>query len=97
MASKLIYSLNISSDGVTITPSTINPVNGSRSDAMAGYINPLPPRRNLVILTGQQVTQVVFNGSTDASGNAIASGVRFQAYAGAQSYSAVANREVILA
>ncbi len=63
----------------------------------AGYIDPLPPRANLVILNGQQVTQVIFNGSTDASGNMVASGVRFQANAGTQSYSVQANKEVILA
>jgi hypothetical protein len=84
-------------DGVTITPSTINPTNQSRSDAMAGYIRPLPPRQNLFILTDQQVTQVIFNGSTDASGNVIASGVRFQRAAGAPTYSVQANKEVILA
>ena len=84
-------------DGTTITPSTINPNNMSRSDAMAGYIKHLPPRANLVILTNQQVTEVVFNGTTDANNNIIASGVRFQANAGATAYSVQANKEVILA
>ena len=79
-----------------MTPSTINVKNGSRSDAKAGYIDPLPPRSNLVILTGQQVTSVIFNGSSDASGNVIASGVTFQASEGDTSYSVQANREVIL-
>jgi choline dehydrogenase-like flavoprotein len=68
----------------------------TRSDSKAGYIDGLPPRDNLVILTGQQVTQITFNGSTDASGNVIASGVEFRATAGATSYSANARREVIL-
>lgn len=68
----------------------------SRCDSKAGYIDPLPPRDNLVILTEQQVTGITFNGSTDANGNVIASGVTFQARAGAQSYTANANREVIL-
>jgi hypothetical protein len=79
-----------------ITPSTLNMHNQTRSDSKAGYIDPLPPRSNLVILTGQQVTQVIFNGSTDASGNVIASGVKFQASSGATSYSVQANKEVIL-
>lgn len=82
---------------MTISPSTINPTNQSRSDSKAGYIDPLPPRANLVILTNQQVTQIIYNGSTDASGNVIASGVRFQASANAPSYSVQANKEVILA
>jgi choline dehydrogenase-like flavoprotein len=64
---------------------------------MAGYIRPLPPRPNLTILTGQQVTEILFNGSTDASGNIVTSGVRFQAYAGARAYSVEAQKEVILA
>jgi choline dehydrogenase len=79
-----------------ITPSTINSHNQTRSDSKAGYIDPMPPRSNLVILTGQQVTQVIFNGSTDASGNIIASGVKFQASSTAASYSVQANKEVIL-
>ncbi len=80
-----------------ITPSTLNMRNQTRSDSKAGYIDPLPPRSNLVILTGQQVTQVLFNGSTDASGNVIASGIKFQASATGTSYSVQANKEVILA
>jgi choline dehydrogenase len=84
-------------DGVTINPSTINAVNGTRSDSKAGYIDPMAPRSNLVILTNQQVTQVIFNGSTDASGNIIASGVRFQGSRGAAAYTVQANKEVILA
>lgn len=82
---------------MTITTSTINTSNQTRSDAKAGYITPLPPRSNLVILTGQQVTSVVFNGSTDANGGVIASGVTFQAASGATEYSVQANKEVILA
>ncbi|ORY28016.1 GMC oxidoreductase-domain-containing protein [Naematelia encephala] len=83
--------------GVMITPSTLNMRNQSRSDSKAGYIDPLPPRSNLVILTGQQVTEVLFNGTKDASGNVMASGVKFQASSSATSYSVQANREVILA
>jgi hypothetical protein len=86
-----------STRGVTITTSTINPSNQTRSDSKAGYIDPLPPRSNLVILTGQQVTGVLFNGSVDASGNKIASGVTFQAAKGATAYSVEAKKEVILA
>lgn len=86
-----------STRGVTITTSTINPANQTRSDSKAGYIDPLPPRSNLVILTGQQVTGVVFNGSADANGAIIASGVTFQASSGATEYSVEAKKEVILA
>lgn len=86
-----------STHGAMISTSTINMQNQTRSDSKAGYIDPLPPRSNLVILTNQQVTSVIFNGSTDASGNIIASGVTFQADASSASYSVQANKEVLLA
>lgn len=86
-----------STHGAMISTSTINMQNQTRSDSKAGYIDPLPPRSNLVILTNQQVTSVIFNGSTDASGNIIASGVTFQADASSTSYSVQANKEVLLA
>ena len=82
--------------GAMISPSTLNMRNQTRSDSYAGYIQPLAPRSNLVILTGQQVTSVIFNSSTDASGNKYASGVTFQAATGETSYSVQANKEVIL-
>lgn len=83
--------------GVTITPSTMFQDNQTRCDSKAGYISSIPPRQNLVILTGQQVTGILFNGTKDASGNAIASGVKFSPWDGGQVYSVQANKEVILA
>jgi choline dehydrogenase-like flavoprotein len=83
--------------GVSLTPSTMFQENQTRCDSKAGYIDSQPDRPNLVILTGQQVTEVLFNGSTDASGNMIASGVSFAAWDGAATYSVQANKEVILA
>jgi choline dehydrogenase len=83
-------------DGVTISPLTLNPSNQTRSDSKAGYIDPLPPRSNLVILTGYQVTGITFNGTTDANGNVVASGIKFQAAAGQREYTVNANKEVIL-
>ena len=53
--------------GVSITPSTLNPTNQTRSDSKAGYIDPLPPRTNLVILTGYQVTAITW-ASTETEG-----------------------------
>ncbi|WWC72758.1 uncharacterized protein I206_106722 [Kwoniella pini CBS 10737] len=85
------------SRGAWLSTSTINVKNQTRSDSKAGYIDPLPPRSNLFILTGQQVTEIIFNGTSDANGNIIASGLKFQASSSAQSYSVQANREVILA
>ncbi|KDN45819.1 hypothetical protein RSAG8_04652, partial [Rhizoctonia solani AG-8 WAC10335] len=79
---------------VAITPSTLNAHNFTRSNSMAGYINPVGPRSNLVILTGMQATSLVW-GDKGSSG-AVATGVNFAASAGAQSYTVKANKEVIL-
>lgn len=83
--------------GVSITPSTMFQDNQTRCDSKAGYIDSQPDRANLVILTNQQVTEVLFNGTKDASGNAVASGVSFSASSGSAVYSVQANKEVILA
>jgi choline dehydrogenase len=82
--------------GSYFCPLTLNPSNMTRSDSKAGYIDGLPPRDNLVILTGQQVTQITFNGTNDADGNILASGISFQAAAGGTAYTANARKEVIL-
>ncbi|ORX40851.1 hypothetical protein BD324DRAFT_612310 [Kockovaella imperatae] len=82
--------------GAAITPSTLNARNQTRSDARAGYIDPLPPRDNLVILTGYQVTEVLFSQTDDANGNKVASGVKFSAGPGQQEHFVQANKEVIL-
>lgn len=58
---------------VGITPSTLNAQNFTRSNSMAGYINPLAPRSNLVILTGMQATSLVWG--TAGSSGAVATGV----------------------
>lgn len=78
----------------SITPSTLNPSNYTRSNSLAGYITPVGPRKNLVILTGMQATSLVW-GSKGSSG-AVATGVNFAASAGAQSFSVKASKEVIL-
>jgi choline dehydrogenase len=58
---------------VAITPSTLNAKNFTRSNSMAGYINPVGPRSNLVILTGMQATSLVWG--TKGSLGAVATGV----------------------
>lgn len=80
--------------GVNLTPSSLNPSNQSRSDSKAGYIDPLPPRANLVILTGYQVTSVVWNATT--SGSAVAGGLTFAASATGESFEVYATKEVVL-
>lgn len=70
-------------------------VNGQRSDSRTGWIdgNNSP---NLVVLTGHMGTKILFSDKKDAKGNAIATGVEFQASDGAPVYSVTANKEVIV-
>jgi hypothetical protein len=58
---------------VAMSPSTLNAKNFTRSNSMAGYINPVGPRSNLVILTGMQATSLVWG--TKSSSGAVATGV----------------------
>lgn len=83
-----------SNHAVNLTPSSLDPRNQTRSDSKAGYIDSLPPRANLVILTGYQVTSVVWDST--AGGNAIAGGLRFAAEKGAESFTVYAAKEVVL-
>lgn len=85
-----------STRGVMLTPSTLDRDTQARCDSKCGYLTPHEDRSNLVVLTGQQVTKIVFNGTNDADGNPIASGVTFSAGPGQQVYSAQAKKEVIL-
>ncbi|CAE6529749.1 unnamed protein product [Rhizoctonia solani] len=78
----------------TITPSTLNPTNYTRSNSLAGYITPVGPRSNLVILTGMQATGLVWGSKTSIG--AVATGVSFAASAGSQTYSVKASKEVII-
>lgn len=77
--------------GVTITPSTIDAKTQSRSDARS-FIQ--EDRPNLTVLTGHQVTKLLFNG-TDANGTTV-SGVQFMRYAGDDVKTARARKEVIV-
>lgn len=55
--------------GAFMATSAINPSNWTRSYSRAAYIDPLPPRSNLDILSNVTVTRVVFSGNaTDGSG-----------------------------
>ena len=54
--------------GTFVATSAINPANWTRSYARAAYIDPLPPRPNLVILTGFTVTKILFDANLNATG-----------------------------
>lgn len=49
--------------GAFVSTSAINPSNWTRSYSKSAYIDPLPPRTNLHILTNQTVTRMIFDNS----------------------------------
>ncbi|KAG8951897.1 hypothetical protein FRC04_005589 [Tulasnella sp. 424] len=50
--------------GAFVATSAINPTNWTRSYSKSAYIDPLPPRSNLHIMTNQTVTRVIFDSSS---------------------------------
>ena len=80
--------------GAYIAASTINAANWTRSDARAAYLDPLPPRSNLDVLSSATVSNIVYDTS---SALAKAKTVQFMTQSGGQVYNVTVNREVILA
>ena len=80
--------------GGFITTSAINPTNWTRSEARNAYIDPLPPRENLHILTNATVTRLLFD--TSDVNNLIATGVEYAFIRGGPRSSVQVRREVIL-
>lgn len=80
--------------GAFITTSSINPTNWTRSEARNAYIDPLPPRGNLHILTNATVTRILFD-SSDAA-NLTATGVEYAFVKGGPRSSVQVRKEVIL-
>ncbi|KAH6881013.1 mala s 12 allergen [Coprinopsis sp. MPI-PUGE-AT-0042] len=72
-----------------------NPSNWTRSYSKSAYIDPLPPRSNLHILTNSMVTRVLFADNIQ-EGDLSASGVEFARDASNTPKSVFANKEVIL-
>lgn len=79
-----------------ITPSTLDASTQSRSDSRTSYLDPNKGRENLFVLTHHQATRIFFNGTKDASGNLVASGVEFQMEAGAPLRKAYTAKEIIV-
>ncbi|GAA5873248.1 hypothetical protein JCM1840_000006 [Sporobolomyces johnsonii] len=75
--------------GCFIATSAINPTNWTRSYSKTGYLDPIDYRTNLVVLSGFQAQQIVFDGTT-------ATGVQFAASANSTSYTVSASQEIIL-
>ncbi|KAF8894224.1 GMC oxidoreductase-domain-containing protein [Gymnopilus junonius] len=82
--------------GGMFATSAINPSNWTRSYSKSAYIDPLPPRANLHIISGATVERVVFSGTTDSSGNHVASGVQFSTGEGTQVQNVTVNKEVLV-
>jgi choline dehydrogenase-like flavoprotein len=74
----------------------INPTNWTRSYSKSAYIDTLPPRDNLHVLTNAAVTKITFADNVQ-DGNKVASGVQFASGASDTPKSVSANKEVILA
>ncbi|KAF8959585.1 hypothetical protein BDZ97DRAFT_1666899 [Flammula alnicola] len=76
--------------------SAINPTNWTRSYSKPAYIDSLPPRANLHVISGVTVEQIVFADNL-VSGNVVASSVNFSTGAGTAVQSVQVNKEVLLA
>lgn len=81
--------------GSFIATSNINKGNWTRSTSRTGYIDTLPPRRNLAILTGAHVTRIVWDDS--ATGDLKAVAVEYAASADSAKKKVNVKKEVILA
>ncbi|KAG8963520.1 hypothetical protein FRC00_006079 [Tulasnella sp. 408] len=82
--------------GAYVATSAINPTSWTRSYSKSAYIDPLPPRPNLHIMTNQTVTRVIFDNS---SGTLRATAVEYanNGYQEKPWPTVAVNKEVILA
>ncbi|KZP19682.1 GMC oxidoreductase, partial [Athelia psychrophila] len=83
--------------GSYIATSSINPANWTRSYARSAYLDPLPPRANLAVLTGNTVTRLIFSGNSAGGGNLTATQVEYASGASAVRKTVNVGKEVILA
>ncbi|KAK0566696.1 hypothetical protein OC844_000602 [Tilletia horrida] len=82
--------------GTFYATSSINPANWTRSFSRTGYLDPNSARQNLDVLTGNQVTKVLFDSNSTSGSSLRATGVQFGQYDGATLHTLKASREVIL-
>ena len=81
-------------NSVAYTPNSIG-VNGRRTSSASAYYTPVEKRKNLTVLTGTMVKNLLWSNSKDA--NALSSGVVVQQGRDGMPISLAANKEVILA
>lgn len=81
--------------GSFVATSSINPSNWTRSYARSAYLDPLPPRSNLAVLTGSTVTRLIFSGDS-SQGNLVATQVEYASAAGAPKKTVKVGKEAIL-
>lgn len=84
--------------GGWITASSINPSNFTRSYSRPAYIDSLPPRSNLDIMSESTVLKFTMQDKQDGSGNWVVDSVQYAKDSSAQNNSVVSvNKEFILA
>ncbi|KAJ7033140.1 alcohol oxidase [Mycena alexandri] len=72
---------------------SVDPKTGERITATSAYYNPIASRTNLKLLTGVQVTKIMFQ-SELVNGNRVATGVEFTA--NGKTHSVFASKEIVL-
>lgn len=82
--------------GGFITSSTINPSNWTRSYSRNDYIDTLPPRQNLHIISNATVSRVLFADNNDSLGNKVVRAVEFSSGRGTDVQTVSVNKEAIL-
>lgn len=82
--------------GSYVATSSINPTNWTRAYARSAYLDPLPPRSNLAVLTGQTVTRIIFSGNASQGQNLTATQVEYSSGSGAAKKTVNVGKEVLL-
>ncbi|OCB85059.1 alcohol oxidase [Sanghuangporus baumii] len=82
--------------GSFVALSALNPENSTRSYARSQYIDAIPPRSNLAVLSNATVTKIEFS-SDSGSSNITATGVSYQIVGSSSTRTVSVKKEVILA
>lgn len=79
--------------------SAINPTNWTRSYSKTGWIDPLPPRSNLHVISDATVERILFGSDNSGAGEGLknATGVRFSSGKDSEAFEVQVGKEVLLA